>query len=152
MTSRLLLCALRDRLTAELAARPFPAARGAARPARVYLHGLGAGVEPAADDADEQNEYKQADIGYDLYDHIGEGLEFIFKQVNGQMLFAAVNISTAKHYHPNKQILGKGTGDCAGIIEYVTGNDLPNHDDGHYAQSNGGHDLLELVQDEFDLI
>ena len=40
MTSRLLLCALRDRLTAELAARPFPAARSAARPARVYLHGL----------------------------------------------------------------------------------------------------------------
>lgn len=40
MTSRLLLCALRDRLTAELADRPFPAARGAARPARVYLHGL----------------------------------------------------------------------------------------------------------------
>lgn len=40
MTSRLLLCALRDRLTAELAAHPFPAARGAARPARVYLHGL----------------------------------------------------------------------------------------------------------------
>lgn len=40
MTSRLLLCALRDRLTAALAASPFPASRGAARPARVYLHGL----------------------------------------------------------------------------------------------------------------
>lgn len=47
MTSRLLLCALRDRLSAALAAHPFPAARGAARPARVYLHGLPRELEEA---------------------------------------------------------------------------------------------------------
>jgi hypothetical protein len=106
----------------------------------------------AAYNANYKDKGKQAYISNYLNNHVGLRAELVLEYINGQMLFAAINISTAKHNHPNKEVLGQCLGFSAGGIEDITGYYLVNNQNGHNAKSSGGENLQYLIQNEFDFI
>ena len=68
------------------------------------------------------------------------------------MLTAAIDISTAKHYHPDKEVLGKNLRNCAGGIENIAGDNLVDHQAGHNGKNNGADDFENLIDHVLDLV
>ena len=68
------------------------------------------------------------------------------------MLTAAIDISTAKHYHPDKEVLGKNLRNCAGGIENIAGDNLVDHQAGHNSKNNCADDFKDLIDHVLDLV
>jgi hypothetical protein len=61
------------------------------------------GVEVTAPYTDNSNEQEKAYLSCNLSNHIGLGSELVFKNIDSQVLTAAIDISTAEHNHPNER-------------------------------------------------